>query len=152
MKDGRKTGIALAVQCALGLLLALPAQAVEFRSLAEPSLLYDAPSQKGVRLFIASALTPVELVVNLEGWSKVRDASGTLAWVERKHLAELRTVQVVGERAQVREAPDEAAALSFEAEAGVALEFLEMGPAGWIRVKHRDGATGFVRAPQIWGL
>jgi hypothetical protein len=25
-------------------------------------------------------------------------------------------------------------------------------PAGWVRVRHRDGGAGFVRATEVWGL
>jgi flagellar basal body rod protein FlgF len=28
---------------------------------------------------------------------------------------------------------------------------LEMAPGGWVRVRHADGATGYVRASQVWG-
>jgi SH3-like domain-containing protein len=50
-----------------------------------------------------------------------------------------------------REASDDAA-LSFEAEKGVALELVEPVAAGWAKVKHRDGQSGFVRGNQVWGL
>lgn len=48
-----------------------------------PAILYDAPSQRGVKLFVIHRDTPVEVVVSLEGWVKVRDAEGSLAWIER---------------------------------------------------------------------
>jgi hypothetical protein len=32
------------------------------------------------------------------------------------------------------------------------VEFIEAGPAGWAKVRHRDGAQGYVKASQIWGL
>ena len=67
----------------LGLLLtaglAAPSLAIEYRTVDTPAVLYDAPSQKGSKLFVVRRGTPVEMVVNLEGWSKVRDADGGLA-------------------------------------------------------------------------
>ena len=51
----------------------------------------------------------------------------------------------------VREASDDAP-LVFEAQKGVALEFVEAGAAGWAKVRHRDGVAGYVRASQVWGL
>jgi hypothetical protein len=33
----------------------------------------------------------------------------------------------------------------------VALELLETTPNGWLRVRHADGAFGFVRAASVWG-
>lgn len=128
------------------------AVAIEYRSVDTATVLYDAPSQKGKPLFVIKRHTPVEVVVSLEGWSKVRDAEGGLAWIEKKTLSEKRTVLVTAERAQIRREADEGAALAFEAEKGVALEFVEPGPTGWARVRHRDGQTGFVRSLQVWGL
>jgi len=128
------------------------AQALDYRSLAEAASAYDAPSAKAKPLFVVLAGTPVELVVSLEGWSKVRDSRGDLVWIEKKHLAEKRNVIVRAERAQVRAAAEDKAALVFEAERDVVLEFLEAVPGGWARVRHRDGQSGFLKAPQVWGL
>lgn len=128
------------------------ASAVEFRSVEAATVLYDAPSQKGKPLFVIKRYTPIEVVVSLEGWSKVRDAEGGLAWIEKKSLSERRTVLVTSDRAQIRRDADEGGVLVFEAEKGVALEFVEPGPTGWARVRHRDGQSGFVRSLQVWGL
>lgn len=142
------------------LLLCLPAlavQAADYRSV-EPgegsaaAILYDSPSKKGVPQFIIRRYTPVEVVVNLEGWAKVRDAAGGLAWIERAALADRRTLQVTADRAEVHQAADTASPLAFQAEKGVALELLEAAPAGWAKVRHRDGQTGYLRANQVWGL
>ena len=34
----------------------------------------------------------------------------------------------------------------------VVLELLEAVPGGWVKVRHRDGQSGFLKAPQVWGL
>lgn len=130
----------------------LPANAIEYRTVDSATVLYDAPSQKGSKLFVIRRDTPVEVVVGLEGWSKVRDAEGTLAWIEKKFLSDKRSVIVTAERAEVRQKAEEGAALVFEAEKSVALEYLETAPGGWIKVRHRDGQAGYVRVNQIWGL
>lgn len=131
---------------------AWPAWAIDYRSLAESVAAYDAPSAKSKPLFVVLAGTPVELVVSLDGWSKVRDSRGDLAWVEKKFLSEKRNVMVRLERAQVRATADDKAALVFEAEREVLLELLEAAPGGWVKVRHRDGQSGFLKAPQVWGL
>lgn len=133
-------------------LTALPALALDFRSVAEPAVLYDGPSAKGKPLYVIARATPVEVVVSNGGWSKVRDSKGDLAWIETKLLSSRRTVMVRAERAQVRSQAEDKAALVFEADADVVLEFQEAAPAGWVRVKHRGGRTGYVRAAQVWGL
>lgn len=114
--------------------------------------MYDAPSAKSKPLFVALAGTPVEVVVSLEGWSKVRDSRGDLVWIEKKHLAEQRNVIVRLDRAQVRVGAEDRAALVFEAERDVVLELVENLPGGWVKVKHRDGQGGFLKASQVWGL
>lgn len=136
----------------LAALAAAPAAALDYRSVIEPAPLYDAPSAKSKALFVVLAGTPVELVVSLEGWAKVRDSKGDLAWIEKGHLTEKRNVIVRAERAQVRAAADDKAALVFEAERDVVLELSEAAPGGWAKVKHRDGSGGFLKATQVWGL
>ncbi len=134
------------------LLLPGAAAALDYRSVSEAAVLYDAPSQKARPLFVVAAGTPVEAIVSLDAWVKVRDAKGDLAWVERRLLADQRKLQVRGARAQVRTEADEAAPLVFEAEPDVLLDLVEPGPAGWVKVRHRDGQQGYVKVGQIWGL
>jgi len=132
--------------------LSLPGYAIEYRTVDVATVLYDAPSQRGSKLFVIKRETPVEVVVSLEGWSKVRDADGALAWIEKRFLSEKRSVIVTADRAEVRQKAEEGSPLVFEAEKNVALEYLEAVPGGWIKVRHRDGQSGFVRSNQIWGL
>lgn len=132
--------------------LPLPAAALDYLSLAEAAVMYDAPSQKAAPRFVIARHTPVEVVVALESWYKVRDAAGGIAWVEKRQLSPKRTLQVTAPRAQVRAQPDAHAAPVFEAEKDVVLELLEVAEAGWVKVRHRDGQGGFVRANQVWGL
>ena len=42
-------------------------------------MLYDAPSLKAKPLFVIGRDTPFEVIVGVEGWLKIRDASGTVA-------------------------------------------------------------------------
>ncbi len=134
------------------LLLSGAVNALDYRSVAEAAVLFDAPSQKAKPIFVIAAGTPVEAVVTLDTWIKVRDMNGDLAWIERRQLAERRYLQVRAAAAQVRANADDSAALLFEAAPDVLLELLEPGPAGWAKVRHRDGQQGFVKTTQIWGF
>ena len=134
------------------LLAAGPAAALDYRSLAAVAVMYDAPSIKAKPLYVIARDTPVEVVVALDGWLKVRDASGSLAWIEKGVVTDQRTVQVSVSRAQVRSQPQADAPLVFEAEKNVVLTLLDAAPAGWAKVQHRDGQTGYVLADQVWGL
>ena len=128
------------------------AAALDYRSVAETAVLYNAPSQKARPLFVIAAGTPVESVVTLDAWVKIRDMQGDLAWIERRLLADKRMLQVRPGGAQIRAEPGDAAAVVFAAETDVLLELLEAGPTGWVRVRHRDGQQGFVRIQQVWGI
>lgn len=128
------------------------ASAADFRSVAEKAaVLYDAPSAKSRKLYVVSQGYPMEVVVALEGWSKVRDASGELTWIETRQLTSRRTVLVKTSLAQVREAANDAAPVVFEAGQDVVLELLGIASGGWLRVRHRDGQAGYVRTGQVWG-
>ena len=135
------------------LLAASAAAAAEFHSIGENAVtMYDAPSVKANPLFVASKFYPVEVIVQVDNWTKVRDVAGDLAWVERKNLSDTRTVVVTAALADVREKPEDGATLVFQAQQGVALEVVELGVGPWVKVLHRGGQAGFVRANQVWGL
>ena len=140
----------------LGGLWAVAAWAADFRSVepasGEAAILYDAPSSKAKKLYLIRRYTPVEVVVSLEAWVKVRDREGGLSWIAKNELAERRTVQVTADTAQVRQSADANAPVAFSAAKGVALELVQVGPPGWAQVKHRDGTSGYVRDNQVWGL
>ena len=142
-----------ALSVLLLLAASVPALAIDYRSVVPPAaILFDSPSLKGKKLYLIKAQTPVEVVVKLDGWSKVRDAEGSLAWMETKLLAERRTVIVTSPKAEIRQAERPDAPLVAEFEKWVALEFVERASPGWAKVKHREGATGYVRSTQVWGL
>jgi SH3-like domain-containing protein len=127
--------------------------AAEFRAVTEDAVvLYDAPSTQGKKLFIVSQGYPLEVIVPLQGWIKVRDASGALSWVEvGKVSAKQRTVMVKTPLAQVRQTADESAPVVFQAQQNVVLELTEVA-GSWLRVRHRDGVSGYIRATQVWGI
>jgi SH3-like domain-containing protein len=136
-------------------LLAFPLAvwAAEFRSVAEGgTVMYDAPSVKSKKLFAASRAYPVEIVVSIDNWAKVRDSAGELAWVEKKSLSERRTVVVTAPVADVRQAANDQSGLAFQAQQGVVLEVAESPAGGWVKVRHADGLAGYVRINQIWGV
>ncbi len=148
-----------AVACAIGAAAGWVG-AADFRVTGEPAtVLYDAPSAKAKALFVYGRDVPMEVLVTVEGWTKVRDLNGTIGWVGGKGLSDKRSLQVRVPVADVRANPDDAAPVVFRAEQNVLLELAESAssPAttstpGWVRVRHRDGQIGFVRVPQVFGL
>jgi len=136
----------------LALFAAQVAVAADFRSVAEDvAVLFDAPSRAATPMWVVSRDYPLEIIVNLEAWVKVRDHTGTLSWVEKRQLSNKRTVLVIAPTAQVRRRPEDEAPLAFVVAQNVALELLGTAPGGWLRVRHADGANGYLRATQVWG-
>ncbi|QNM97255.1 SH3 domain-containing protein [Chitinimonas koreensis] len=134
-------------------LAALSASALEFRAVAEHGVLfYDAPNAQGKKLFAASKGMPVEVLVDNKDWLRVRDQSGALAWVEKKSLTTRRSVVVSVSKAAVHAAADAKSPVLFMAEKSVVFDWLDTGKAGWAKVKHRDGAVGYLRIEEVWGL
>ncbi|TMH86197.1 MAG: hypothetical protein E6H42_04180 [Betaproteobacteria bacterium] len=135
------------------LAFACSAAAGEFRSIAENGTpMYDAPSVRAKKLFVASRYYPVEVVIIIDSWVKVRDQAGDLVWVEKKTLSDKRTVIVTVPVAEVRQAANDQAALVFQAQQGVALDVAEPPAGGWIRVRHAEGQSGYVKINQVWGI
>ena len=127
------------------------AGAAEFRTAADVAVvLYDAPSAKARKLFIVSKGYPLEVAVQVEGWIKVRDATGVLSWVEAKALDTARNV-LVRTAAAVRQKPADDAPIAFEVQRDVLLELVEAARGDWVHVRHRDGVAGYVRAADVWG-
>ena len=125
---------------------------MEFFSIAENAVvMYDAPSLKADKLYVASRYLPVEVVVDVEGWAKVRDSSGSLAWVEKKVLNQQRYVVVTVPLANIHQSADINSELVFQAEENIVMEWIDSDVKGWVKVRHLDGQTGYVKVNQVWG-
>jgi SH3-like domain-containing protein len=117
---------------------------------------YEGPSTRSEKQFIYSRGTPLEILVSIEGWYKVRDREGALVWVERRALGDRSNVQVKSiAAADVYATPDAASPIAFRVESGVLLTLVAppspaTGP--YAQVRHRDGQTGFVRIDALFGL
>lgn len=131
----------------------LTASALDFRSVAvTKATLYDAPSNAAKKVLLLSQHYPVEVVVNLGEWLKVRDAEGGLNWVEAKQLSNKRSVIVRSNNAEIRQAADATSKMVATVEKDVLLEVADMKlNNGWLKVKHRDGLVGYMLISSTWG-
>ena len=135
------------------LLACATSSAFDFKTVgANPAILYDAPSIKGGKLFVAPRGMPVEVVLSYGDWVKVRDASGDMAWTEASQLSAKRNVVVRNGGAKVRATADDNGVLLMTADKGVLLELVDPQPSVWIKVRHKDGIAGFIKAADIWGI
>jgi SH3-like domain-containing protein len=144
------------VLAAAALSLIAGAANADFRQTsADATIAFEGPSAKATKQYLYSRGTPVEVVVQIEGWLKVRDAQGALAWVEKKALTDRTNVQIKSPTADALAAPDAASPIVFRAESGVLLTLVTPQPpntGAWAQVRHRDGQVGFVRVDALFGL
>ena len=146
--------LSVAIWLLLGtfLISANTACALDYVSVADShAILYDANSTKAKKLFVISRFTPLELVVNLKDWIKVRDSSGTMAWIERRAVSDSHYVVVTVPLATVRKAPEPNAPVLFQVSQNVVMESLGINGGGWIKARHQDGSTGFMKSIEVWG-
>jgi SH3-like domain-containing protein len=138
---------------ALLMLASACSHAFDFKSVgAAPVVLYDAPSVQGGKLYIAPAGMPVEVVLSYGDWVKVRDVSGDMAWTEAKLLSARRNVVVRNANAKVHASADEAGNTVMTADKGVLLELVDPQASSWLKVRHKDGIAGFIKAADVWGI
>ncbi len=139
----------LAVICGL---LAGQAHAADFKSVgADAAILYDAPTNRGRKLFIAPRGMPLEIVLMQGDWARVRDSTGELSWIEKRTLSDKRmlvTLAPVG----LRGAADDNAPVVLRLDGAVLVELADAPQNGWVSVRHRDGAAGWLKVGEVWGL
>jgi SH3-like domain-containing protein len=135
-------------------LMPVMASALDFRSVVvSKAVLYDAPSNAAKKVLLLSQNYPVEVIVNLGDWLKVRDAQGALNWVEAKQLSNKRTVMVTASKAEIRQAADVSSNLVATVEKDVVLEVADAKLSnGWLKIKHRDGVAGYILISSTWGF
>lgn len=134
-------------------LFCLSAYALEFKSVAvTKAILYDAPSLSANKKVLLSLNYPVEVVVNLSDWIKVRDASGGIYWIEAKNLSTKRTVMLKS-NTELRQTAASNASVVATLEKDLVLDLVDDTPlSGWLKVKHRDGLQGYVQVVNVWGI
>ncbi len=127
------------------------AQALDYRTLNDNTPVFDAGSRQANAQFILLKGTPVELIVSLDRWAKIREAGGGIGWVERSLLSERRQLIVTAPSAEVRQSPAGDSPVVFTASKDLLLELADKPTGSWIKVKHRDGRSGFIELKAVWG-
>lgn len=128
------------------------ASALEYRSMAEPGVVYDAGSKESKPLFILLRGTPVEVIVSLDRWVKVREVGGGIGWVERSQLSERKQLIVTVPQLEIRQSADPASSVVAQVARDVLLEWVDGPVAGMLKVRHQDGTVGFVPVKSVWGI
>ena len=125
----------------------------KYRSVSKSdSVMFDAPSEKAKKIFLAPEGMPVEVISVLRTWVKVRDPLGDLAWISRDDLTDRRMVMATSAAPLRREAEPNSPTW-FSVDRGVVLELLDEKPVnGFIKVRYAEGQVGYLQPNQVWGL
>lgn len=144
---------ALSLSLMIAMLMPVMASALDFRSVSVArAVLYDAPSVTANKTYILSEGYPVEVIVDLGAWLKVRDAQGGLNWIETKQLSKKRTL-LVKQATDIKKSAEENAAKVASVEKDVLLDFVaSQANNPWVLVKHASGVQGYVPSIMVWGL
>ncbi len=93
---------------------------------------------------------PVEVTAEFDVWRKIRDAEGTIGWVQERMITGTRSVIVAGSLRTLRDAPDLNAPPVARAEAGVIAKLIECRGA-WCRLE-TQGIKGWLPRDEMWGV
>lgn len=136
---------------ALALLLPAGAGAADYRSISAGEVnIRSGPGTDHPRKWVVTQGFPVRVLKEQDRWLRVRDFEGDEGWVAAKLVADRRTVIVTEALVNVRREPDTDHPVVFQAEEGVILEYVD-ARSGWVKVRHDQGATGWVYHELVWG-
>jgi SH3-like domain-containing protein len=93
---------------------------------------------------------PLRVTAEFDNWRRVEDQDGAGGWIHYSLLSGTRSALVTQDLADFRDDPDDAARVTFQAEAGVVGRILECS-TDWCRMKV-DGTRAWVRKTAIWGV
>ncbi len=98
---------------------------------------------------------PVEILDYQKNWIKIKDFEGDTGWIHKSLLHEQPHVIVTANRntdqkINIRRNPSTKSEIIGEAFYGVVFESLEKH-AGWVKVRHETGLTGWINENLLWG-
>ena len=124
----------------------------DYITTSRPAILYDAPSTEGDKRAVVGPGYPLEVLVRLENWLKVRDRTGELLWIESSNAQGKPSVIVTSATANVLEKPQSDAPTRYHVTEGVTLELAgDSGQPGWVKVRHPQGGEGYLSLMDVWG-
>lgn len=92
---------------------------------------------------------PVKVIALHETWRQIEDPDGTKGWMAARLLSRTRTAIVTEGVRPMREAPNDAAVISYRAEPGVVGRITDCAN-GWCMFDVR-GRRGWIHTDHIWG-
>jgi len=118
------------------------------------AVLFEGPSKTTEKMYIVTEGYPLEVLVSLKDWKKVKDHNGKISWIESRHTHNERTVLITKDDAVIFNQANEKSHKLANVEKFVVLKLNSpMLVGNWAQVKTQiEGLIGFVNAREVWGL
>ena len=97
---------------------------------------------------------PLEVLVSLKDWKKVKDHNGKISWIEARNTQDERTVLILKENTVIFNQANDKSHKLANVEKFVVLKLNSAMLIGeWAQVKTQiEGLVGFVNSTEVWGL
>jgi len=117
------------------------------------AILYEGPSNSTKKLFIVTQDYPLQIIVSLKDWKKVKDHEGKISWIQSSSVYQERTVMVIRNKVNLyHEASLQSAKLADISKFVVLKLDSPLVTDGWIKVKSQlEGIVGFLKVEGVWG-
>jgi|TARA_B110000027_G_C15940712_1_gene221126 SH3-like domain-containing protein len=118
------------------------------------SILYEGPSESTSKEFIVTQSYPLQVLVKLKDWIKVRDHEGKISWIKAKDITRDRTVLTLKNNVILFYKPSYSSVKLADISVNVALRLVSpLNTDGWIEVKTlSQNIEGFIRVQDVWGF
>ena len=127
----------------------------EFMSVsAKQSAMHEAPSDSTKKIFIATEGYPVDVLVSLKEWKKIKDHEGKVSWIKAEDLSKKRTVLANSDEIFFYQQPSISSNILAKVSKNVVLDLLDDSvPQGWIKVYSKAAnLEGYVESTSFWGV
>ena len=121
---------------------------------ADQAFLHEAPSDSTKKSYIVTRGYPLEVIVSLKEWKKVKDHEGLINWIKTSDLSSKRTVLNLKGDNSIYLEPSSASPILAKVNDNVTLELLDVNKIdAWVKVYSKVGdIEGFINASDLWGI
>jgi len=121
---------------------------------ADQAFLHEAPSDSTKKSFIVTRGYPLEVIVSLKEWKKVKDHEGLINWIKTSDLSSKRSVLNLKGDNPIYLEPSSASPILAKVNENVTLELLDAKKIDdWVKVYSKVAdIEGFIKATDLWGI
>ena len=121
---------------------------------ADQAFLHEAPSGSTKKVYIVTKGYPLEVIVSLKEWKKVKDHEGLINWIKTSDLSSKKTVLNLKNNNSIYLKPNSSSPLLANVNENVTLELLDTKKIDdWIKVYSKVGdIEGYIKVTNLWGI